>query len=778
MTRPQSPSSKRRRWPIVFVGLLIALAGLTWWRFYGRPAVTLDDPSGYSSVEPSYVDGLQCASCHALQYEAWTGSHHDLAMQVASKETVLGDFNDARFTHFGVSSRFFMRDDRFFVNTEGPDGKPSDFEIKYTFGVDPLQQYLVELPGGRVQCLQVAWDKEKRRWFHLQPDERITPDDPLHWTGRYQNWNSRCADCHSVDVRKNYDLESDTYDTQWAEIDVNCQACHGPGSEHVQWATGERRKAHPNGRWGLTVGLNAEEPQHEIETCAPCHARRHRVAAGDRPGDSLMDNYVVATLREGLYHADGQILDEVYEYGSFVQSKMYHRGVRCTDCHNPHSLKLVAEGNAVCVQCHQPAGNDRFPTLQRKRYDAPEHHFHSAESEGARCTSCHMPVKTYMVIDARHDHSLRIPRPDLSASLGTPNACTGCHTDRSAEWAAGAVVQWYGNGRRRERHYGETLAAGRRGDPRAFEDLEALAINSDQPTIVRATALELLPQFGENAYGMLVAATSDRRPLVRATAVGLLDGLPGDQLLPAAVPLLRDSTRAVRIEAARVLSSVPADDFDPADRLSYEAALAEYIDAQMAEAESPGAHLNLAVIHAAQGRHDEAEQSYLTALRLDPGFLPARVNLANLYDRLGRADEAEAMLREALDRAQAADRGELWYSLGLLLAQTERLAEAVDYLGRAAEALPTRARVRYNYALALQHLGRRAEAESALLDALALDPTAPDIVNAMAVFYMQQGDWDRALPHAEKLVELAPSASEPVQMLRHIRAQLSADGSR
>ena len=184
----------------------------------------------------AYVADADCAACHRSELDAWTGSHHDLAMQVATAGTVLGDFDDAVFTHHGVTSRFFRRGDRFFVNTEGPDGTSADFELTHTLGIEPLQQYLAPFPGGRLQSLTIAWDTARNAWFHLYPDERIEPDDPLHWTGRYQTWNLQCAACHSTDLRKGYDVEADTYDTTWAEIDVGCQACHGPGERHVALA--------------------------------------------------------------------------------------------------------------------------------------------------------------------------------------------------------------------------------------------------------------------------------------------------------------------------------------------------------------------------------------------------------------------------------------------------------------------------------------------------------------------------------------------------------------
>ena len=266
----------------------------------------------------AYVDSQSCSLCHIEEWEAWSGSHHDLAMQIASEGTVLGDFDDAVFEHMGVTSRFFRKGGGFWVNTEGPDGELADFEIGYTFGVEPLQQYLVEFPGGRMQCLTIAWDTEAKRWFHLYPNERIPHDDELHWTGRYQRWNAMCAECHSTQLEKNYDAETDTYNTTWHEIDVGCQACHGPGGEHVAWAEKYASgKADLEDDKGLEVLLRFGEPRGQLDACSPCHSRRTPIRGDYVHGESFHANYIGEHLREGLYHADGQILDEVYVWGSF-----------------------------------------------------------------------------------------------------------------------------------------------------------------------------------------------------------------------------------------------------------------------------------------------------------------------------------------------------------------------------------------------------------------------------------------------------------------------------
>jgi predicted CXXCH cytochrome family protein len=723
------------------------------------------------SAAPAFVGSGECVRCHAEQHAKWLGSHHDRAMEPATEATVLGDFDDARFGSFPILTRFFERDGGYWVHTEGPDGELGDFRVKYTFGVDPLQQYLIEFPGGRLQSLTIAWDTRERRWFDLYPDERIAPDDALHWTGRNQRWNTMCADCHSTNLQRGYDLESDSYETTWSELDVGCEACHGPSSNHVAWADAG---ALPEGDKGLLADSAARTSAQEVEVCAPCHSRRHKVSETAVIGEPFLDHYMPEPLREGLYHADGQVDGEVYVYGSFVQSRMYRQGVRCSDCHEPHGLALRAEGNVLCVRCHQENPDPRFPTLTAKAYDSPLHHFHPAGSASAACVACHMPAKNFMEIDARHDHSLRVPRPDLSVAIGTPNACNGCHEDRSAEWAAEAIATWYGPERRQGFHYGVVIAAARAGYREIVPGLAALVQDEELPAIVRATALELFERYGSGAeaLGAIVGATRDDDPMVRAAALAGLDRIPAEQRVPIVAPLLDDPFRAVRIVAARLLASAPSERLDPAQQRARTRGIREFESAQQAVADTSGAHLNLGVLRTQQGDVAAAEQSYRTALALDPDFLPAVFNLGSLYNGSGRNSDAERTLRAALERFP--ENGELYYSLGLLLAEEQRLDEAAAAIAMAAERLPGRARVRYNLALAYQHLGRRDEAEQALLAAREIDSRDPAILRALAILYMQDEDWSRARTFAKELAALAPpGAPGPSQMLERIEAEAS-----
>ncbi len=629
----------------------------------------------------SFVGREACRPCHQQAYDTWKGSDHDLAMDIASDETVLGQFDDAVFTSKGIETRFFRREEKFFVNTQGPDGTAADFEITYVFGHEPLQQYLVPFPGGRLQCLTIAWDSDLGEWFDLYPDREIPPTDWLHWTRAAQNWNGMCAECHSTNLKKNFDPDTRTYDTTWSEIDVSCEACHGPGSRHVAWA-GIQPMARPVvDDFGLVVATGGITSVRQVELCAPCHSRRGELGDFDHTGAALLDTFRPSILEEGLYHADGQILDEVYVWGSFTQSKMYANDVRCSDCHDVHSLELRFDGNALCLQCHRADA-----------YDTKEHHFHKMTvdgkaSDGALCVKCHMPEQAYMVIDERADHSLRIPRPDLSRVLGSPNACSqgGCHADKPLQWSVDAYTKWYGQAKKP--HYGTTLAAGREGRPEARDEVIRLAGDQLYPAIVRATALSLLRNYpGEESTRAIAVALADPEGLVRLTAISNLVARDRAELVRLVAPLLLDPLRAVRMEAAVQLADTPDAQLEPYQREARAKALAEYRQAMAHTLDFAFAGHNLGNLAARLGDAATAEKNYRTAIAIDELFYPAKANLAVILNSQGRNDEAEALLRSILasDPAQF----ETAYSLGLLLAEMGRYTEAETYLARAATGMP------------------------------------------------------------------------------------------
>jgi len=668
---------------------------------------------------------------------------------------------------FGVRSKLFRRGEEFFITTDGRGGRMETFKIKYVFGVRPLQQYLVEFDDGRVQCLPIAWDTDRNQWFHLYPGEPIPHDDLLHWTRPLQNWNYMCAECHTTNLQKNYNLAGNTYHTTWSEIDVSCETCHGPGSVHVELA--ESWGLFWDRRYGYGVPkLNGEDSHVQIETCAPCHSRRRIVYPHPKPGEKFLDYYVPELLDGNLYYADGQVLDEDYVYGSFIQSLMYRNGVRCSDCHDPHSVRVKFDDNRLCKQCHVAAN-----------YDTPQHHYHPDSSKpGTLCVECHMPETTYMVVDARRDHSIRVPRPDLTLSLGIPNACSGCHDDESKgetpQWAEAKCREWYGEPDG-PRHFAYAIAAGREGLPEGEKQLEAVTRRRDTSAMVRASAIALLSRYQSGrAQAAALAGLEDPDALVRTASVRSLQNLRNDELLRRLTPMLHDPVRAVRSETARILARVPRELLNQQDGVAFDAALEEYMKGQQAVEDQAAAHLNKAIVYVDMRQPDKALAEYQTALEIDPEFVPARINLAMLYDQLGRKDEAEKQFRRIIELEP--ELGEAHYSLGLLLAENQdRLEEAVGFLATAAKLAPENPRIHYNHGWALKMLGRPEEAEQSLKTAYDLSPGTIDYLNALAHLYLEQERWPRAIACIEEMLRRVPGDEGLERLLR--RAREGADRS-
>jgi tetratricopeptide (TPR) repeat protein len=771
----------------VVITLLIWVGGLSWQLATGQIALAATDAAKVAGSEA-------CAGCHQSEAKLWRTSQHERAMAHATDRSVLGNFNDASFQYFDVRSRFFRKDGKFFVETDGPDGKLAAFEVKYTFGVDPLQQYLIEFPDGRLQALSIAWDsrpKEKggQRWFHLYPNEQIKHDDVLHWTRLNQNWNFMCAECHSTDVRKNYDAAADRFATTWTEISVGCEACHGAGSRHIAW-TQEQKRWWPFGktedptkglavqfdeRSGTTWTPNAKTglPQRhgmplgirkEVETCGLCHARRAQFSEKWTPGQSLSNTHLVTPMYRNLTYADGQMRDieEIYNYLPFKQSKMFASGVTCSDCHDPHSAALRAPGDGVCGQCHMPS-----------KYETALHRHHENVNVSIPCSSCHMPERTYMVVDKRHDHGFRVPRPDLSVKFGTPNACNDCHRNKSAQWAASAVEGWFGPQREGVQTYAAAFHSAWTEQPNAGKLLGEVASDGNIPAIVRASALiELGPYLSRANLNLAQNGLSDSDPMVRMAALEMLSSVPANQLWPIVSPLLSDPVEAVRIRAVSMLAPVPAASQPDADRSRFETAAAEFVAAQRLNAERPEARVTLANFLAQRGQAAEAEAEYKAALRLNPQFAPAAINLADLYRTLGREDEGLAALREGATAAPR-DAG-LHHALGLALVRQKKTDEALAELRRAVDLAPDQAQYSYVYAVGLHSAGRVDDAIAALKENLSKHPDNRDSLLAITSFYRDAGNFAAALEYAQRLAKSFPDDRRISGLVDALRRQMES----
>lgn len=492
-------------------------------------------------------DFSDCASCHASETEAWTGSHHDLAMEKAIGAFVRAPFDGEVFSGGGEHYRFFREDETPRVEIEEDDGTRTVYEISDVFGWEPLQQYLIEGAKGRKQVLPVSWDARSKeeggeRWFHLYEDESLARGDPFHWSGRHQVWNTTCAYCHSTDFRRNYDAESGTFQSTVSQIDVGCGSCHVPGDHPTK---DELSDEHETGYWALAEGSSTRhwegpERAEQIDRCAGCHSRRSEIGDGAEVDAPFLDHFQPALIEPRLYHLDGQIEEEVYVYGSFLQSKMHGSGVQCLDCHEPHSLKLRAEGNALCGQCHVA-----------EVFDTPRHHGHEVQTASGACVSCHMPSKTYMGVDERRDHFFRVPNPKLSKMAGSPDVCTGCHGDKELDWA---IASFEGKGwASRGDAFAEGLALMETKPEEARQKFLSLRNEPGVSAMRLASALYQLGVLGDHEED-LTAMLEDPRVLVRLGALrGLGAQSSGRQNVGVVARQLDDPIRALRYQAVWTL---------------------------------------------------------------------------------------------------------------------------------------------------------------------------------------------------------------------------------
>ena len=663
----------------------------------------------------TYVGTSQCQSCHQKEMELFKASDHYHAMDTVSAATVRGDFNNSRFIYHGDTAFFYQRSGQYFVRTTDTTGFKKEFQISFTFGWQPLQQYLVRFDDGRIQVLPFCWDtrvKEKggQRWFHLYDKERISHTDELFWMGINQNWNYMCADCHTTDYAKNFTLAENKFQSSWSESRVSCESCHGPASGHMQWAEKKDMKislkgfaislASKNINWKMDTARQTLFPETVIksdtliETCARCHARATRFTDTYNYGQSFLQSHIPATADPVNYYIDGQIKEEDYEYASFLQSKMHAKGVTCINCHEPHSMKVKAIGNALCTSCHLPA-----------KYDGTQHSFHKTTGTGNQCVNCHMPVTTYMVIDNRLDHSIRIPRPDHSIIMGTPNACNKCHSDKTIKWAADNFIKWYGDKLPKEKSYAELMFAVssyiKESEPSLYELLQ----NRNYPAIVRATAMEQYGYYSSSRINSIIfEELKSIDPNMRLNALKALRNYPPENLLGHVEQLLYDKVAAVRMEAISLMAPQFAK-LGETDAKRFNEVMKEYITVQEQMSHRPEGYFNRAIIKNFTGNSNEAEQLYLICIQRFPEFVPAYSNLIDLYREQGKDDDAKGIADKGLLKNPG--NAYLHYAMGLWHIRKKDNANGLAELKKAAEADPANSQMTYGYSIALFSTGKQ-----------------------------------------------------------------------
>jgi predicted CXXCH cytochrome family protein len=678
----------------------------------------------------TFVGSKKCAACHQVEYKNWQGSHHDMAMQYATKEFVKGNFNNASFVTGKQTSYFFTKQssagEEYWLKTKGPNDKFENYQIKYTFGFEPLQQYMVKFDDGRVQLVPFAWDtrpKDKggQRWFNLYP-EQTEKYQQFFWTNSGQNWNYMCADCHSTNVNKNYDLASNTYKTSFSEINVGCEACHGAGSEHLTWSIApnvavanagfDRSILKSVSQWVLKTGDSTRSPDFvgKIErsqqtiVCAQCHSLRLQISNKNQvKSNSFGERYLLNLIDAQRYYPDGQVFDEDYVYGSFLQSKMYKNGIDCSNCHNPHSTKLILPKAKLCLQCHQAA-----------TYQTTAHHQHKKNSTGSQCINCHMPATTYMKIDNRRDHGWHIPRPDLAKQLGTPDTCLSCHQDKNSAWSSKKTKLWYGNNQaetkqkqktkpkakpNKKQHFSLIFDAIDNGDKNAITALSMIANDPLTANIIRASALARMQGANDkNTITTIANAANSNDENIKIGAIRAAQFLPASARWQILSPLLANKVLAVRAEAAMALTPLWTK-LSVQQKMQLSPALDDYIAIQVFNADRGYAHTNRGNIFVFQQKYKQAENAFKTSLKIEPNFVNAYVNLADLYRQLARKQASLAVLTKGLTANPTS--GILAYSLGLAYIRDKQTAKAIAFLKKATLFEPNNSQFSYVYELAV-----------------------------------------------------------------------------
>lgn len=697
-----------------------------------------------NNAKAAFVGNQTCVACHSKEFKDWEHSHHAKAMMEVNDSNVLGDFNNAKLVRNGLTHKMFKRNDTFYVLTDGPNGTMEEFEVKYTFGYHPIQQYLVEFGQGRLQVLSLTWDAVKKEWYYMSDEVyknlSIDHGNWLHWTNQAYNWNGMCAECHTTNLKKNYLPVTDSYKTTWSQLNVSCEACHGPAEYHLNW-TADKEMDIAN--YGFVKSLKKSDNKLQVETCARCHSRRSIFDDYNYNWEHLHEQMAIGTVGAPNYHSDGQIKEEDFEIGSYMQSKMHENGVKCSDCHNVHSGKVKFQDNRLCTQCHLP-----------NQYDTEKHHHHQKNQSGSLCIDCHMPGQYFMGRHFRRDHSLRIPRPDISKVTNAPNACNQCHKDKSIDWSVEKTTAWYGS--KSKEHFGFTFHKASLGDFSALEELKIIINDAKKPLIVRQTSMDVLrTNYPEQSQLILNPFLSSTQTELRYQSVfnSRIDAKNATQILN----LLKDPIKGIRTTAAIKIAEDKS--FLTATYQSaYDKAIKEYVDILTYNSDFPDAKLNLGNYYYSQNNSKKAEEYYIKSINQDKELTQAYYNLAYLYNETNKKSEAVSVLETYIQKNPKDTRA--YYDIGLLIAEYGDYQKAIVYLEKAKNVTSPNDRVLLNLAKIYAFLGTNNKAESYFTTLVQKYPETQEYYVELFQYYIQNKKTEKAKQTAIMLLQKFPNFAE------------------
>ena len=651
-----------------------------------------------SPASEGLAGSSSCRECHQQFYELWSTSHHGLAMQPYTDK-----FSHQNLTPSQTPVRIgkntyipYIEVNEGWVLEQKPDGKMRH-HIAHVMGGKNVYYFLTQLERGRLQTLPIAYDVRTREWFdtaasgvrHFPGTES---DAPLHWTDPAYTFNTSCYSCHVSQLAKNYDLSTDTYRTTWAEPGINCEACHGPGQEHVDICRSAKANQAPKDLRIISIKSFSTEQTNAM--CNSCHAKMSPVSASFEPGDRYFDHFDLITLEHPDFYPDGRDLGENYTMTAWLMSPCVKSGqLDCTHCHTSsgrYRFKNAKNPNAACLPCH------------RERVEnVTDHTHHEVDSIGSKCVSCHIPATEFARM-TRSDHSMRPPVPAATLKFKSPNACNICHKDKDAKWADDYVRKWHEKDYQRPMLEQASLVdKARRGNWDRLEAILEYISSQGRDEIVATALLRLLSGCESQAKWpvLITVLQKDASPLVRAAAAQALDGYITAESVRALAKATCDKYRLVRVRAATGLSAIGVEQLPSEYQTSVKLATTELLKALDTHPDDYASHYNLGNIHMRRSDYKKALTSYQTAIELRPDFVPPYVNVAFVHNSMGRNDKAEASFRTAI--ALDPNNADVHLNLGMLLGEMKRSKDAEKAFRTAMTADPNSAVAAYNLGILL-----------------------------------------------------------------------------
>ncbi|MHC4293643.1 MAG: tetratricopeptide repeat protein [Planctomycetota bacterium] len=726
------------------------------------------------SLKQEYAGSVSCRSCHERFYKLWAPSHHGLAMQPYNAKFASANLT-AQKEAIKIGESTFLAEigpDEGWVLQSNPDDD-NKYSIVHAMGGKNVYYFLTPLEKGRLQTLPVAYDVIKKKWFDTAvsgvrhfPGHGST--EAVSWKDPFYTFNTSCYSCHVSQLTTNYDIETDSYNTVWAEPGINCETCHGPGEEHIRvFQQAEKGETLEDIKLISTKPFTAEQMN---SMCASCHAKLSSISTSFMPGERYFDNFDLVTLEHPDYYPDGRDLGENYTYTSWLMSPCVKSSdLDCIHCHTSsgrYRFKEDSIANNACLPCHK-----------ERVEKATEHSHHESESEGNKCISCHMPMTGFARMN-RSDHSMRPPMPAATIKLMSPNACNNCHKNEDATWADKYVRQW------RDRDYQRpTLKLARWIQQARISDWSNLpeVLNylqsAERDEVFSASLIRLMLSCeSDKKWPVLIKILQqDTSALVRASAADALDRYYTPDSIKALLTAATDDYRLVRIRTASSLAALPRNMIQQNKLKDLDIATAELIESYLSRPDDYLSHYNLGNFYMDRSEHQKAISSFITSSRLRPDSMLALNNIAFAYNAIGQNEKGVSSLKKALkidpenaatnlnlgmllgemDRTVEAERAfraafksdpnssAAAYNLGVILV-SDRPGQSLDFCKKAYELNPENGKYGYTYAFYLYQNGLTEDAVEVLEDIVKRQIPYVDAYTLLGAIYLRQGELDKA----------------------------------